>query len=142
MLMAPIEPLPPRHGHRIVRLLRRWSAERRSDDGQLAAFVAFSDTIGVEPVAAVAIASLFQLTEACLGRPLAGECCCSRRLSRDERAILLMLSAAPPAHPHQPFPPIPHGLPGALIWAIESVRKLTGEFAAPSPLRPARCPFD
>lgn len=142
MFMAPIEPLPPRHGHRIVRLLRRWAAEGREERRQLAGFVAFAGTIGVQPVAAVAVASLFQLTEACLGRSLIGECCCSRRLSRDERAILLMLATAPPAHPHQSYPQIPHGLPGALLWAIESVRKLTGEFAAPEPSGLPRCPFD
>ena len=141
MFLAPNEPLQPRHGHRIVRLLRRWSAARRGEGCQLSGFVAFAGTIGVEPVPAVAIASLFQLTEACLDRPLVAECCCSRRLSRDERAVLLMLSATPSSHPHQSFPPIPHGLPAALLWSIESVRTLTGEFAASDSIRPARCPF-
>lgn len=141
MFMAPIEPCPPRHVHRIVRLLRRWSAEGQGVGRQLSDFVAFAQTLGVQPVPAVAIASLFQLTEACLGRPLEAECCCSRQLSRDERAILLMLSAAPAAHPHRPSSQIPHGLPGALVWAIESVRKLCGDFAAPAAHRPATCPF-
>lgn len=136
MFMAPIE--PPRHGHRIVRLMRRWAAGDGGEGRQLPGFVAFAGTIGVEPVSAIAIASLFQLTEACLDRPLVAECCCSRRLSRDERAILLMLATA---RPHQGFPPIPHGLPGALLWAIESVRKLTDEVAAPMRQRPTRCPF-
>ena len=142
MFMAPIEPFPPRQGHRIVRLMRRWAAQRHEESRQLAGFVSFAGTIGVQPIAAVAIASLFQLTEACLGRSLIAECCCSRRLSRDERAILLMLSTAPAAHPHQSCSQIPHGLPGALLWAIESVKKLTREFAAPAPTRLPICPFD
>lgn len=142
MFMAPIDPFPPRQGHRIVRLMRRWAAEGREGHRRLAGFVAFAGTIGVQPVAAVAIASLFQLTEACLGRPLVAECCCSRRLSRDEHAVLLMLTTAPAAHPHQSFPQIPHGLPGALLWAIESVRTLTGDLAAPARTPIPRCPFD
>jgi len=141
MFMAPIEPTPPRHSHRIVRLMRRWAAEGRLGDRRLAGFVAFAGTIGVQPVPAVAIASLFQLTEACLGRPLVAECCCSRNLSRDERAILLMLGSALPAHPHRSGPQIPHGLPGALLWAIESVRTLFGADDQPTPGSLSHCPF-
>ena len=138
MFMAPIQ---PPLGHRMVRLMRRWTAEAREGGPQLAGFVTFAATLGIQPMAAVAIASLFQLTEACLGRSLVAECCCSRRMSRDERAILLLLGTARPAHPHQSFPQIPHGLPAALLWTVESVRKLTGDFADLATARPARCPF-
>lgn len=92
-------------------------------------------------MAAVAIASLFQLTEACLGRPLVGECCCNPRLARDERAILALLAANLPAHPHQARLSIPHGLPGALVWAVASVRQMLGDPALPRPGVDRRCPF-
>lgn len=145
MFMAPIEPsngpAPRRHDYAVVRLLRRWAATRASGEWQLPSMIKLGRGLGFEPQAAVAVASLFQLTEACLGRPLESECCCSARLSPDERAILLMLACAPPAHPHHAGMAIPHGLPGALVWAIESVRKLIGEPAVGMGPHPARCPF-
>ena len=140
MLMAPIEPPLPRASYRIVRLLRRWAAGADLGPGRMASLVALGKGIGVEPMAAVALASLFQLTESCLGRPLVAECCCSPRLSRDERAILALLAVDLPPHPHQASPSsIPHGLPGALVWAVASVRRFLGEPIAPRPV--AGCPF-
>ena len=139
-MMTPIDPGLPAASFRIVRLLRRWAAGRDLGPARLPSLVRLGRRIGVEPQAAVALASLFQLTEACLARPLEAECCCSPRLSRDERATLLLL-ASPPMRLHQSFPSIPHGLPGALVWAVASVRKLIGssEMVRVVPLQ--RCPF-
>ena len=141
MLMIPIEPGLPGAYYRIVRLLRRWAAGRDLGPARLPSLVRLGKRIGVEPQATVALASLFQLIEACLARPLEAECCCSPRLSRDERATLLLLASAP-MRPHQSHPPIPHGLPGALVWAIASVRKLIGTTGLRRVSDPRRCPFD
>jgi hypothetical protein len=140
MFMAPIAPSHRRADYLVVRLLRRWAAGREAGEPQLPSLVRFAQRLGVEAQAAIAIASLFQLTEACLGRPLEAECSCSLALSCDERAVLLMLGTAAPASLHQAFPPIPHGLPGALLWSIASVRRLMQE-ELPSLAAPRTCPF-
>ena len=139
MLMTPIE--PPSSSHRIVRLFRRWAAGAELGPERLPSVVRLGRRFGVAPEAAIALASMFQLTEACLGRALEAECCCSPALSRDERAILTMLAASQPSGPHQSLPPIPHGLPAALHWAIASVRALLGQSAGVPAWRAGKCPF-
>lgn len=143
MMMTPIEPSLPGGSYRIVRLLRRWSAASAAVGARLPPLVRLGARLGVTPEAAVAVGSLFELTEACLTRPLRAECCCSPRLSPDERAVLMMLAAATPAHPHLANAAIPHGLPGALIWAVRSVRTLfdDAEFQLSFGQR-GGCPFD
>src|SRR5687768_1249442 len=107
-----------------VRLLRRWVAIRDMGQAQLPGLVEFGTRLGVSPQVAIALASLFQLTEATLGRPLIAERCCRGILGRDERAILLLLASLPgPPAPSAP-PAIPHGISGALAWAVISVRRL------------------
>jgi hypothetical protein len=141
MLMVPIEPPLPRFSYRIVRMLRRWAAGAELGPGRLPSLVALGERIGVAPMAAVAVASLFQLTESCLGRPLVAECCCHPRLAPDERAVLALLAAELPSHPHKARPAIPHGLPGALLWAVASVRQLLGDPGLPDRGTPRQCPF-
>lgn len=141
MLMTPIAPALPQASHRIVRLLRRWAAGAELGTARLPSLVRLGRRIGVAPEASVAVASMFQLTEACLGRPLQAECCCSPSLSRDERAILVMLASPLPASPHQAVPSIPHGFPGALYWAIASVRRLNGDAPHADSRNGGDCPF-
>ncbi len=143
MLMTPIEPPLPSGSYLVVRLLRRWCAAGTAGDARLPSIVRLAGCLGVTTEAAVAIASMFQLTEACLGRQLEPECCCSARLSRDERAVLMMLAAATLAHRDGANSVIPHGLPGALLWALKSVRRYLDDAGRPSlPAAPKGCPFD
>lgn len=142
MLMTSIEPPAPRSSHRIVRLFRRWAAGAELGPARLPAVVRLCRKIGIAPEAAIALASMFQLVEACLGRPLEAECCCSPSLSRDERALLMMLAAPLAAGPHRAFPAIPHGLPGALHWAIASVRALLGPTFGVQVPDVGKCPFE
>lgn len=139
MFMAPIE--PGNHDYRLVRLLRRWAAEREQGGAQLPSLVRLGRRLGLDAQASVAVSSMFQLTEHCLGRPLKAECCCSPRLSPDEHAVLLMLSTAAMRAPLAPAS-IPHGLPGALCWAVESVRRMLGMEPAAAKSIPRHCPFD
>lgn len=113
----------------VVRLLRHYCAIRDdpSDTTSLSRLVAFGHGLHVPPSSSVAFASVFQLAEALLGRRLHVECCCARRLSSDERAILQLLASPMPTMPGAGTPGIPHGLPGALVWAVLSARILCGE---------------
>lgn len=128
----------------VVRLLRHYGG-MRDQDGEgagLSRLVALGQSLRLPPSGSVALASVFQLTEAVLGRRLVTECCCSRRLSGDERAIIHLLGSPIPTVPGTATPDIPHGLPGALTWAVLSVRRLCGDLV---PFRPHRslggCPF-
>jgi hypothetical protein len=76
-----------------------------------------------------------------LGRPLEAECCCSRALSRDEKAILTLIAAAPGAPHPLGTAAVPHGLPGAPHWAVLSVRAAIGMSSIAEPVTAERCPF-
>ena len=91
----------------------------------------------------VALESLFQLTESCLGRPLEAECCYSTECSSDERAILLLIAHAPGSGTTASSAAVPHGLPGALIWAATSVRAIIADDLGPTGLSEncPVCPF-
>lgn len=127
----------------VVRLLRRWVAAREAGENPLPSLLTLAADLGICPQLAVGLASLFQLTESCLGRNVQTECCCSLAIGSDERAILLMIAAVP--EPGLPLTSgdIPHGLPGALSWAVTSVRRLLGEDTSqPFGLAPRHCPFE
>ena len=117
-------------------------AARTEQEAPFPALVALAHELGCPAEAAVALGSLFQLTEGCLGRPLEAECCCSRVIGEDERAVLLMIAAAPAPGLPAATSDIPHGLPGALAWAASSVRQMLGRGADHSrgPLAQS-CPF-
>ncbi len=89
----------------------------------------------------IALASVFQLTEASLGRPLEAECCCRTLLGRDERAVLLLLASLPEPPAPSASPAIPHGISSALAWAVLSVRRLLEMDGSNADFVVARCPF-
>lgn len=133
----------------IVRLLRHYCGARNEDtiggDSALSRLVTLGQTFRLPPAGTVALASVFQLTEAVLGRRLVTECCCSRSLSADERAVIRLLGSRMPTVPGTGTADIPHGLPGALAWAILSVERLCGGIIAlprhPTHAADAGCPF-
>jgi hypothetical protein len=141
MLMGPIEPEMSWASLVTVRLLRRWVAVRALGRPALAGLVEIAGELGVSANVAIALGSVFQLTEACLERPLEAECCCAALLSRDERAVLLMLGASAMLRPPSTPRGIPHGLPAALGWAIESARRMLGQDGGFDLAEPDRCPF-
>lgn len=113
----------------VVRLLRHYCGMRDHDsDGTgLSRLVTLGQSLRLPPAGIIALASVFQLTEAVLGRRLVAECCCSRCLSGDERAVIRLLGSRMPTLPGTATPDIPHGLPGALAWAVLSARQLCGD---------------
>lgn len=107
----------------VVRLLRRYAACRQLGEQPLPPLTRLGGEFGIPAPAVVALASVFQLTEGCLGRALVAECCCNPMLSADERALLLLLTRTY-AEPALGSSDIPQGLPGALVWAVASARRL------------------
>jgi hypothetical protein len=106
----------------LIRLLRRWVAAQSSDTEPLPELVRLADEMERPPELAIALDSLLQLVETCLGRRIVCASCTSPRLAPDERAVLLAIAAAPAPGSD------PQGLPGALCWAAAAVRTwVTGE---------------
>lgn len=97
--------------------------------------------LDVAPTIGVAVHSVLQLTEAAIGRPLETECCCSRELSTDEQAVLAMVAAVGGPASRFGSEAIPHGIPGALHWAIASLEAAMGMDDCAVKAAPAACPF-
>lgn len=125
----------------LVRLVRRWVALRETGMPALPAMVERAGEFGIPAEAAVALASVLELTEACLGRPLRAMCCSSHEIGADERALLLLLALAPESGAPLSSPEIPHGLPSALGWAVASLRRLLGAASFRLVAVPGGCPF-
>lgn len=128
-------------GFVIVRLLRRWVAARDSGLDPLPSLIGLANELGQPPQLAIALHSLLQLTESCLGRPLVAECCCNPSAGPDERAVLLTIAVAPAPGLPIASRDIPHGLPGALSWVAASVRCALGRAQTGCQAPPVRCPF-
>jgi hypothetical protein len=125
-----------------VRLLRRWAMCRETAVNPLPRMVELGTGLGLLPDTAVALASLFQLMEGCLGRPLRVDACPSGSIGSDERAVLLLIATAP--GPGRPLASetIPHGLLSALAWAVWAVRRLLGDMShARAQIVPGSCPL-
>ena len=127
----------------VVRMLRGWAALRDSEPNPLPGMITLAEELGQAPVAAIALLNLFQLAEASLGRPLNAKRPGRHSISTDERAILLLLTST--GEYPKPFAPrdIPHGLPGALSWAIVNAKVAMGLASLPAGGAPVTaCPFD
>lgn len=129
----------------VIMHLRCWAGSRAAGDLVLPVLVAMADELGIAGQVAVALDSMFSLTEACLGRALAVESGDSRRLGADELAVLALLDQGRHiSGAHTPHP-IPHGLPGVLAWATVAVRQgfaRNGLAMAGMPFTPpGHCPF-
>ncbi|RXZ64383.1 hypothetical protein [Pelagerythrobacter rhizovicinus] len=131
----------------VVRLFRAWSAQVEAGHAPMTRLQEIVAPLGLPDETAIACASLFQLVEGHLGRRLVRESCCSRRLSPDESALLGVLRVAPSLSAVAGTAAVPHGLPGAIVWAVIAVRQALGMAqpddgaggSAPGPV-PA-CPF-
>ena len=101
----------------LIRLFRKWAMARESDQPVMPIMHAEAMRHHFQDYTAAAAASLFQIVEAQIGRPLVRECCCSPSYSADERALIGILRHAPVLRPGCGTKAIPHGVPGALCWA-------------------------
>lgn len=104
-------------------MLRTWSAAREIGENPLPHMMRKAGTICPSPEVAVACASLFTLAEAVMGRTLVPECCCSKALSSDEQALLILLRDGPDAAGIKAARADMPGLAEALCWAVIGVRR-------------------
>lgn len=126
-----------------IRLARHWSSARQSGINPLPEMARQADRLAAAVTLAPASESLLQLVEANLGRRLALHMPGGRARSPDESALLLLLRTG--ARPDR-ADTAPHGLSGALQWAVRSVRIGLGlppdpPIVATTFLAPASCPF-
>lgn len=143
MLIGKIEPDLAWRDFVVLRMLRRWVAAKAAQRRPLPSLMSLATELHQPFEIAVALDSLFQLTEGCLDRELRAECCCCRELVADERAVLALIATAPPPFAGQASPAIPHGLPGVLCWAVATVRAALGHTPTDSArYASARCPFE
>jgi len=102
--------------------MRRWASIRATGKQTLPNVVGHANALGASAELAVSLTSVFELAEALLEHPLATERASGGRLTSDERAVLLLLAAAPAAGPIVTTRVVPHGLPGVLVWAARAAR--------------------
>lgn len=75
-------------------LLENWSASRAQGAAPLPALIELAHRLGLASIAAAAFGSVFSLAEACLGRPLTVQRCCSNELPAGEWALIHMLDTS------------------------------------------------
>ncbi|GMM92691.1 hypothetical protein [Qipengyuania sp. MTN3-11] len=107
----------------LVRLFRVWSMAREEGTMGLAPVYSLAADLRLPDETALACASLFELVEGELGRPLKRESCCARTFSSDEVALLGLVEAAPALNGVSGSRAVPHGLSGAIRWAVMAVRR-------------------
>ncbi|MFC4254776.1 hypothetical protein GRI97_05020 [Altererythrobacter xixiisoli] len=128
-----------------IKLFRGWASARRRGENPLPAMFALDTTATDTPEWVPACDSYFSLTEACIGRPLVHASNDTSLLAPDEIALLATLRQSATTGTIATDHMIPHGLPGALLWAARSVlRTLTDDIRFLMALdleRQGRCPF-
>ena len=123
----------------VVRMLRRWAACRIEGSDALPSLIDLGADLGAPPPLAMALQSLFHLTEACLGRDLNTACVCDTSLTRDELAVLQLVRVANPAR--LATRAVPHGLPGVLAWTAATTRLMLQIDSVLSGSGSSACPF-
>ncbi|MEM8697369.1 MAG: hypothetical protein AAGE05_15210 [Pseudomonadota bacterium] len=141
--------IQPSHAGLLIKLFRTWSAAREIGNNPLPAMYAHAEPFAAAPELIPACESYFVLVESYVGRSLIPECCCSVAPSTDEVALITILRHAPTAGPVKTNRAVPHGMPGALVWAAFSVQRALEESLpcseiadAAETISLARCPFD
>lgn len=130
MLVQPIKAESDWTSYVAASLLRRWAALRQSGDAPLPRLVELAAGLGTTSVVAVALGSVFRLTEACLARPINLERCCTPDRGGDARAVIHMLSCAQAEGVPLALRDAPLGLFSTLASAIASARWLLSEHEA------------
>lgn len=124
-----------------VLALRRYGRARQCDEVMLHAMSGFASDHAISTHAIIALTSVFELTEACLGRLLNAQQREGGPQTSDEEAMLMLLSNGAGVGSHCGSDAIPHGLPGALAWAVRSANKLCGRQWTQAPASFSACPF-
>lgn len=113
--------------HVAASLLRKWATLRVSEEQPLPALVDLAGKLGATSLLAVSLGSTFRLSEACLGRPLNLEGCCTPDLGEDASALIHMLNGVQADGAPLALRDAPPGLFSALASAVASARWLFSE---------------
>ncbi|GGO89703.1 hypothetical protein [Stakelama pacifica] len=141
--MAYFEPVTPADSDDVVvEALRCYCANRRAHLAILPSMLAFAERRQFGAHAMIALTSVFELAEACLGRPLEAETDQDAPLSSDEQAMLMLLASVGDVGAYCGSAALPHGLPGTLAWAVRTANRLCGRRCIDMALSPSACPFD
>lgn len=125
MFMKPLKAEQSWATYALSNLLENWSASRATGAAPLPALIKLGHRLGISSLSAAAFGSAFSLAEACLGRPLSVERCCSDDLPAGERALIHMLKATGPGQADAAALGAASGeLFDALVVATTSARRL------------------
>lgn len=105
-------------------LLENWSTSRAAGTAPLPALIELAHKLGISSISAAAFGSVFDLAEACLGRPLSVKRCCSDDLRAGEWALIHMLNASVREGDVAAFDAASGELIDALVAAATSARRL------------------
>lgn len=143
--MAYMQTVAPTWDRAVLATLRSYAGARGAGVPLLPALIRTAEQGGWSAHVAIALGSVFDLTEALLERMLQVSGTDDAAMGEDERAMLLMLRHGGDLAPGQGDAAIPHGLPGALVWAIRSARLVWKGLDGSARVRAApegrRCPF-
>ncbi|HET6535113.1 MAG TPA: hypothetical protein VFG41_02930 [Sphingomicrobium sp.] len=92
MFMKPLKAEQSWTTYILSTLLENWSTSRASGAAPLPALIELAHRLDISSILAVALGSVFDLAEACLGRPLSVQHCCSDDLRPGEWALIHMLN--------------------------------------------------
>ena len=124
MLMQPLKADQKWTTFILSNLLENWSASRRSGVAPLPVLIELAPKLGIPSELIVAFCSVFELAEACLGRSLNVEHCCSDTLQRPEHALIEMLQTGSATEGAASFAEAPIELWKALLLASTNVSRL------------------
>lgn len=132
----------------LVALFRRWAWSRNRGVNPMPAMMRLVEGSAYDWTLVPACDSFFALSESCLGRPLsagpdaAPDIAPREPFLPDEIGLIATVVQCPPADGAAVNAGIPHGLPAALCWAAQAVRRALGQFAAvPADQAVEQCPF-
>ncbi len=131
----------------VIRLFRIWAMAKEKESESLPPMFELASDLNLPDDTAAACDSLFALVENPLGRPLVRESCCARTFSADEKALIGLIEAAPSIEAGRGTQRLPHGLPGAILWAAMAARRALrwsppGSHGGPEPSGREACPFE
>ena len=124
MLMQPLQAEQKWTTFILSNLIQKWSAAREAGIAPLPALIEIAPGLGIPSGLAAAFGSVFELAEACLGRPLKVEQCCSASLQDGEQTLIRMLQTASSEGAAAVFGEKSRGLADALVVAATSANRL------------------
>lgn len=131
----------------VIGLFRCWKDQRQRGREPMAAMMQRVEGYGYDLTLVPICDSFFALTESCVGRPLQGGPLFALTegpkgaYHDDEQGLLALLGEGARISGTAANTAIPHGLPGALCWAIKALVRVLGADAILAVADFDQCPF-